>query len=201
MEHVAWEARLLVEEELDDAIVLFYETVHAVARCDYTGEQLDAWAPRDARAQRELRGKLREERVVGVWERGMLVGFGSLDGNSDIDMLYTHACAQGRGIATCILQELEALAAADGKETMCVDASLTSAPFFERRGYRTVRVQRVERRGVMLDNVHMAKRLTVGTMAYSYRSQWVAGQERYAVNIQIFGTKKSFDTKKGAALL
>ena len=165
MEHVAWEARLFVEEELDDAIVLFYEAVHAVAGRDYAREQLDAWAPRDARAQRELCGKLREECVVGVWERGMLMGFGSLDSNSDIDMLYTHACAQGRGIATCILQELEARAAADGKETVRVDASLTAAPFFERRGYRTVRVQRVERRGVMLDNVHMAKRLTVGTMA------------------------------------
>ena len=38
-----------------------------------------------------------------------------------------------------------------------VHASITARPFFEKRGYRLVRSQTVERRGVQMQNFHMEK--------------------------------------------
>lgn len=38
-----------------------------------------------------------------------------------------------------------------------VQASLTARPFFEGRGYRVVKAQQVERRGVLLPNFVMEK--------------------------------------------
>lgn len=70
-----------------------------------------------------------------------------------LDRLYVHADYQGRGVASAICEELER--PVRGK--IVTHASITAKPFFEKRGYRVVREQQVERRGVLLTNYVMEK--------------------------------------------
>ena len=75
-------------------------------------------------------------------------------GDGYLDRLYVHRDHQGRGIATALCDSLEA---GCGVPCFTTHASLTARPFFERRGYRVVRAQQVERRGVLLPNFVMEK--------------------------------------------
>ena len=79
-----------------------------------------------------------------------------LDRTGYLDRLYVGRDFQGRGIATAICRRLEEQFPVE-RVTVC--ASITARPFFEGRGYRVVRSQKVLRRGVYLTNFVMEKRL------------------------------------------
>lgn len=132
---------------------LFYETVHAVNARDYTPEQLDAWAPAPpdpAVWDASLRAHCALVAVVD----GKLAGFADLDPAAGyLDRLYVHKDYQRRGVATALCARLEELA----RGPVVTHASRTARPFFERRGYRVLRAQEVERRGVLLENFVMEK--------------------------------------------
>ncbi|MGN1002067.1 MAG: GNAT family N-acetyltransferase [Oscillospiraceae bacterium] len=132
---------------------LFYDTVHTVCAGDYTREQLDAWAPaqRDPAAWNE---SFLAHHTLVAEEDGRIVGFGDMAPDGYLDRLYVHREHQGRGIASVLCDALEG---ACGAARFYTHASLTARPFFEKRGYRTVREQQVERRGVRLTNFVMEK--------------------------------------------
>lgn len=155
-----WAVAPLSRDDAKEAARLFHATVHTVNARDYSPSQVGAWAPNDESFLESIAAKLAGQRGICIKECGILLGFGTLDENSDIDMLYVHKDRQGQGIARRILLELEAIAIASGKTTVSADASLTAQPFFERMGYATVRKQTVMRRGVELTNFRMEKRLT-----------------------------------------
>lgn len=131
---------------------LFRRTVHTVNARDYTQEQLDAWAPGQVDLEKWDQS-LRDHYSVVAVEGDRIVGFGDIDASGYLDRLYVHSDCQGRGIASAICERLEG--AASG--SVVTHASITARPFFERRGYRVVREQRVERRGVFLTNFVMRK--------------------------------------------
>ena len=145
--------------DFDAAAKLFRDTVHAVNARDYAPEQLDAWAPRDKRYLTQIAEKLSEQQTVGLKECGVLIGFGSLDDEGGIDMLFVHRDRQGQGIAKAILRELERLALKSGKQAVSTFASVTARPFFERMGYAVERENVVDRDGVSLVNFLMSKQL------------------------------------------
>ena len=146
--------------DFDVAAKLFYDTVHSVCARDYTPGQLDAWAPRDDRHLAQIAGKLAEQQAIGVKECGILVGFGSLDDEGDIDMLFVHKDRQGQGIAKTILHELEHLAMKRDKQVVSTFASVTARPFFERMSYVVVRKNIVDRDGVSLVNYLMSRQFS-----------------------------------------
>lgn len=139
-------------EDCEELLRLFYETVHAVNARDYTKEQLDAWATGKEDAAR-WDASLRAHYALVAEESGKIVGFGDIDKTGYLDRLYVHKDFQGRGIASALCDRLEKRA--EGK--IVTHASVTAKPFFERRGYRAVREQRVERNGVFLTNYVMEK--------------------------------------------
>ncbi len=145
--------------DFDAAARLFLDTVHSVNSRDYTPEQLDAWVPRDGRCLTQIAEKLSEQQTVGFKECGILIGFGSLDSEGDIDILFVHKDRQGQGIAKTILRELERLALERGKQAVSTFASVTARPFFEHMGYTVERENVVDRDGVSLVNFLMSKRL------------------------------------------
>lgn len=132
---------------------LFYETIHAVNARDYTSVQLDAWAPHPP-ALAPFDRALRAGRTVVAVEGDQPVGFASMDESGYLDYLYVSKDCQGRGIATALCDALEAACPAPSFSTK---ASITARPFFERRGYRVVEHERVERNGVLLDRFAMEK--------------------------------------------
>lgn len=134
---------------------LFYETVHAVNIRDYSPAQVDAWATGQVEEDRWEREML--ERCTVIAEcRGEILGFGDMRLDGYLDRLFVHRDFQRQGIAAAICDALEDAVAAERYTT---HASLTARPFFESRGYRVVKAQTVERRGVELPNFVMEKRV------------------------------------------
>ena len=82
----------------------------------------------------------------------MIIGFGDIDANGYLDRLYVHHKYQRRGVASALCDILEFAVDA---EKIVVHASVTAKPFFERRGYKVLRKQLVDRMGVMLPNYLM----------------------------------------------
>lgn len=131
---------------------LFYNTVHTVNAADYNNEQLNAWATGHVDLEAWNKSLLEHYSIVAV-DNGIIVGFGDIDQTGYLDRLYVHADYQGRGIATAICNKLEQ--SVSGK--IVTHASVTAKPFFEKRGYKVVKEQSVERHGVFLTNFVMEK--------------------------------------------
>lgn len=131
---------------------LFYDTVHTVNARDYTPPQLDAWADGHADLAAWDCSLSEHHSLVAVLD-GVIVGFGDMTSDGYLDRLYVHKDYQGRGIATALCDALER--AVPGPYT--THASITARPFFEHRGYRVVREQQVERKGILLTNFVMQK--------------------------------------------
>ena len=142
-------------EDLGQITALFYDTVHAVNAADYAPEQLDAWADGAPDLDRWNGSLLAHHSLVAVEGRDLIVGFGDIDGTGYLDRLYVHKDRQGLGIATALCDRLERAVDAP---VLTTHASLTARPFFERRGYRVLREQQVERHGVRMTNFVMEKR-------------------------------------------
>lgn len=139
-------------------LLLFHDTVHTINALDYSADQLAVWAPKTADAAR-WNASLSAHTSVVAEEDGCILGFGDIDGDY-LDRLYVHKDAQRRGIATAIADALETAAREQQKATVTVHSSLTAKPFFEKRGYRVLRAQQVERGGILLPNFVMCKPLS-----------------------------------------
>lgn len=137
---------------------LFHQTVHRVNASDYSPEQLAAWAPEDMDLAAWEASFLAHDTLIAE-EDGEIWGFSDLGEAGYLDRLYVRWDRQGRGVATALCDALEELARRQGSPAIHTDASITAKPFFLARGYRQVREQRVERRGVRLTNFRMEKRL------------------------------------------
>ena len=96
---------------------------------------------------------LQEHFSVVAVDDEIIVGFGDIDKTDYLDRLYVHAAYQGKGIATAICNQLEQ--AVEGN--IITHASITAKPFFEKRGYKIVKEQQVERQGIFLTNYVMIK--------------------------------------------
>lgn len=146
------EIRAYRPSDCRDIANLFYQTVHTVNAKDYTNEQLDAWADGQPDLTKWNQSFLEHFSFVAVLD-GIIVGFGDIDRTGYLDRLYVYAEYQRQGIGTALCRQLERFST--GK--LCTHASITAKPFFEKRGYRTVRKQQVERKGVLLTNYVMEK--------------------------------------------
>ena len=136
---------------------LFTDTVHTVNAADYTPAQLDAWAPAAGPDLQDWDQRFKDHITLVAEVEGRLAGFGDIDPAAGyLDRLYVHKDLQGRGVATALCNALEEAAAGP----VVTHASVTARPFFARRGYRVLRAQQVERRGVTLANYVMEKAQT-----------------------------------------
>lgn len=131
---------------------LFYQTVHNVNAKDYTKEQLDVWATGQVDLEKWNQSLQEHYSVVAV-DDGIIVGFGDIDKTGYLDRLYVHKDYQRQGIASAICNQLEQAVQGD----ITTHASITAKPFFEKRGYRVVKEQQVERQGIFLTNFVMIK--------------------------------------------
>lgn len=131
---------------------LFFDTVHTINAKDYTEEQLNAWASGKVDIKNWNRSFLRNHSIVAE-EHGIIVGFGDMDKSGYLDRLYVHKDFQNKGIATAICNALEASA----PDRIITHASITAKGFFIKRGYRVIKSQQVERKGVLLKNFIMEK--------------------------------------------
>ena len=139
-------------EDCKELTELFYNTVHTVNAKDYTEAQLDVWAPNLADLENWNRSLLKNYSLITV-ENNIITGFGDIDKSGYLDRLYVHKDYQRRHIASQICDKLEQKI----RGKIVTHASVTAKPFFEKRGYKTVKEQQVIRRGITLTNFIMEK--------------------------------------------
>lgn len=130
---------------------LFRETILTVNRKDYGEDACRAWAA-GADDEAAWTASFAGHPAFAAEERGVLLGFGDIRPDGYVDRLFVHAGRQGEGIGTALLA---ALAGAVPARPLRTEASLTARPFFLARGWRVVRRQTVERRGIRLVNFVM----------------------------------------------
>ena len=162
---------------------LFYDTVHEVNIRDYTQEQVDAWAPTNMDA--DLWTDSLKHKYSYVAEEGtQIIGFGELEDNGHIDRFYCHKDFQGKGVGTQILQQIESKARSLGIQKLFTEASITAKPFFEKRGFTTVRQQEVERRGQKLINFVMEKTISLSAIVLAGGQSSRMGQDKALISLQ-----------------
>lgn len=137
---------------------LFYHTVHTVNARDYTKEQLDVWATGKEDLEKWNQSFQEHYSIVAV-DDAILVGFGDIDNTGYLDRLYVHTKYQGKGVATAICDRLEQTV----RGKVVTHASITAKPFFEKRGYRVIKKQQVERKGIFLVNFVMVLTAGIGS--------------------------------------
>ena len=145
----------------EDAPVLaaiFVASIEGLTGDDYSEAQQEAWmAVADDEA--EFGKRLASELTLVATQEGLPVGFASLKGKDQIDLLYVHPGAVGQGVASMLCDALEKLAGARGAKSLAVDASDNAAEFFLKRGYEAMQRNTVSLNGEWLANTTMQKPL------------------------------------------
>jgi len=132
---------------------LFFNTVHIINAKDYSEKQLNAWATGHIDLEQWNRSFLSHYTVIAEIN-GTVVGFGDIDNTGYLNRLFVHADFQHQGIATAICDELEQAMHA---EKIVTHASITAKNFFEKRGYKVITKQQVQRQGILLTNYVMER--------------------------------------------
>jgi putative acetyltransferase len=145
---------------------VFERAVRVTAAAHYTPEQLAAWVPDDP-AGAVLDDWAARRAAVTTWVAVIddsVVGFTDLDVETGyLDMLFVDPDAGRRGVGSALIRQVLDQARAVGLREVTVQASRTAQPVFERHGFVVVREQRVERRGVLIENAVM--RIPLGAPA------------------------------------
>ena len=139
-------------------IEIFRASVVELTTEDYSEAQQEAWASAadDEEAFAQRLGK--RLTLVGTLN-GSPVGFISLDGLEQIDMLYVHPAAVGQGVGTMLYDAVEKLASARGASRLTVEASDSASDFFQHRGFVAQQRNTVRRGDEWLSNTTMEKKL------------------------------------------
>lgn len=146
------EIRRYNRTDLAEIINLFHDTVHNVNIKDYTQEQADVWAPETIDTEKWHKTLSEHHTFVAVKD-SIIIGFGDIDDSGYLDRLYVHSDYQRQGVATLLCNILESVV--ETGMIIRTHASITARPFFEKRGYRVVKDQLVERNGIFLKNYIM----------------------------------------------
>ena len=146
------EIRQYKQSDCKEMADLFYNTVHTINAKDYTKEQIDVWATGQVDLEKWNQSFQEHFTVVAV-DYETIVGFGDIDKTGYLDRLYIHADYQGKGIATMICDQLEQ----EVQGSIITHASITARPFLEKRGFKVIKEQSVERQGIFLTNFVMEK--------------------------------------------
>jgi putative acetyltransferase len=138
---------------------IFRASIEELTGDDYSEAQQEAWASA-ADDEEDFGARLAGELTLVATYDGTPMGFASLAGNKNIDMLYVHPVAAGQGAGTMLCDALEKLAAARGSKELTVEASDTARGFFEKRGFKAQQRNTVSLTGEWLANTTMSKPLT-----------------------------------------
>jgi putative acetyltransferase len=139
---------------------IFHNTILNVNVGDYSVSQVEAWAgpaPEPGMWEKRIAADRNARRMFVATTDGRVVGFAELEGVGHLDTLYVHHEFQGRGIASRLVDRIEAEARHREIHRLYTESSITAEPFFRRRGFSVVRPQLVELRGHFFRNFVMEK--------------------------------------------
>ncbi|EJT05435.1 GNAT family N-acetyltransferase [Rhizobium sp. CCGE 510] len=141
--------------DIDATIDIFLRAIREVSSKDYSPAEIEAWARVEDRSRWAER-RISRPAWIAEFDRKP-VGFSDLTGDGCLDMMFVHPEFQRFGIASLLLSRVEDEALRLGFGRIYTEASRTARPFFERKGFRVVTRQIVEKRGQALENFLMEK--------------------------------------------
>ncbi len=135
---------------------LMHDSVHGVASSHYNAAEQAAWSPKPRT------GDIARERFAGqhlflASDADGPCAFMTLTDAGYLDFAYALPRAAGQGAATKIYKSLEKFARKQGHERLTSDISMAALEFFERRGWRILTRNAIERGDVTLHNYGMEK--------------------------------------------
>lgn len=148
--------RKAVPADLKAVLQIFSDTIYASCRGDYTPDQLDAWSSSASDLHR-WEQKIIDQYFLIAEIGGNPVGFASLDGKNELDLLYVHKDFQRTGIANLLYGAIEAQAYKNEASELNSDVSISAKSFFERKGFRVVTSQEVTINNISIRNFRMIK--------------------------------------------
>jgi putative acetyltransferase len=137
---------------------IFRASVDELAADDYNDAQREAWlsaADDEEALGARLAGQLT---LLGMMD-GSPVGFASLKGADEIDMLYVHPAAVGHGVGMMLIEALEKLAEGRGVRRLTATVSDSAQDFFTKRGFVPQQRNTIQLGGEWLANTTMEKKL------------------------------------------
>lgn len=139
---------------------LYQNTVLTVNRKDYTAEEVEDWA--SCGDDTTHWGELFEEQhyVVAENEKGVIVGFASVNDVGYMHTLFVHKDFQHQGIATSLYKYIEAYVKEKGAKKVTSEVSITAKPFFEKQGFQVDEEQKRKANQLCLINYKMSKELS-----------------------------------------
>jgi putative acetyltransferase len=137
---------------------IFRASIEVLAEDDYSEDQRTAWASHGEDVEsfgKKLGGMLTLIAIVD----GEEVGFASLKGPEEIDMLFVAPDFARLGVATTLLDALTRLATARGAKRLTSEASDVAKPLFEKFGFVAQKRNLVRKGDEWLANTTMTKSL------------------------------------------
>lgn len=136
---------------------LYVRSVQHYGPRAYTAEQVDVWAATADVAQTAARCSDGRHVRVAQDNAGRVLGFGDLEADGHLDMLYIAPEAEGLHVGSLLYAALEHYARTLGLSRIFVEASELAKPLFERRGFATLGRNNMELKGVAIHNYRMEK--------------------------------------------
>jgi putative acetyltransferase len=153
--------RPFLAEDTPVLAAIFVAAVEQLTGDDYSEDQQQAWAS-TADDEEQFGKRLAGALTLVATLQNSPVGFASLKGGNQIDMLYVHPGVVGQGVAALLSDALEKLAGGRGAKALTVDASDNAVDFFAKRGYAAKQRNTVTVNGEWLANTTMQKTLADG---------------------------------------
>ena len=144
--------------DLDIILEVFKESIETLAKNDYNPDQIAAWTASANNTGRWLTAIEEQCFLLAVMDE-VIAGFGSLKGGDYLDFLYVNKNYSGRGIANRLFQELEQESYRLGKTQISAYVSKTALGFFQKKGFKQIKENIVEKGSTRIVNYYMLKEL------------------------------------------
>jgi putative acetyltransferase len=137
---------------------IFRASIEELTGDDYSKAQQQAWAA-TADDEEAFAARLGKQLTLLGTIEGSPVGFASLKGTGDLDMLYVHPAAAGQGVGAMLIDALEKLATSRGASKLTAEVSDNAQDFFKKHGFVAQQRNTVARGDEWLANTTMEKKL------------------------------------------
>ncbi len=145
-------------EDAGSIAQLYYHTIHNINSHDYTEEQVNVWAPYDSvKDYSGWQEKLAKIQPFVATINDIVVGFAEFEPNGHIDCFYVHHEYQGKSIGSALMAAIFNEGKKQKINRIYAEVSITAKPFFEAKGFKVVKEQTVNLRGVELKNFVMER--------------------------------------------
>ncbi len=135
---------------------LFFDTIQNINIRDYSQEEVDDWSSWKTDVDKWLES-IHEQYFAVAEIKNEIVGFSSLAEDGYLDFMFVDKDAQGRGVASALLSEIEKKAIEQNNDLIYSDVSLTAKGFFEKQGFIIERQQLKKSKKKELVNFRMIK--------------------------------------------